>query len=133
MHLAQGKNLLCKSIKSKIIKRCLAYTENFSTSSRMMDHVLNMCIKKVLLKQKCWETITRRREPVTPFMINETLGLCHRIHEDSLEAFLCDWKVGQLCGYRLGECDQNEESIKSYPKLSINGTYSPSSLPTSIF
>ena len=74
-HLATGHTLLCKSIRSGTISRYLNAAAELSTHAKMMNPCLDIMgnvskeIKDILNELKRWESMPKRREPMTKEMI----------------------------------------------------------------
>ena len=74
-HLATGETLLCKSIKSNTIIRYLSAAAELSIPAKMLNPCLDIMgqlsshIKDIINELKRWESIPKRREPVTKKMI----------------------------------------------------------------
>ena len=74
-HLATGETLLCKSIKSSTILRYLSAAAELSIPAKMLNPCLDIMghfsshIKDIINEFKRWESIPKRREPVTNKMI----------------------------------------------------------------
>ena len=70
-HLATGETLLCKSIKSSTILRYLSAAAELAIPAKMLNPCLDIMghfsshIKDIINELKRWESIPKRREPVT--------------------------------------------------------------------
>ena len=129
LYLAQGENILYRSIKANTIERYLHAAAKLSTSVHQMDPRLDIFgktsehIKKVIREQKRWEDMPNRREHVTSKMIEEMWKLCKDKGQDSFEHAILDWTMlGQYYGFHLSEWAQNNENKGNFPLLAIDST-----------
>ena len=74
-HLVTVQTLLCRSIKSSTITRYLSAAAELSIPAKMLNPCLDIMgqlsshIKDIINELKRWESIPKRREPVTKEMI----------------------------------------------------------------
>ena len=131
-HLAMGGTLLCKSIRSATIRKYLSAAAKYFTNNRRPDpsHSANgqqySLLRSILLEQERWESMPRRREPLTWPMVDHLRSLpsC-KCDWDGLDAAMADWCVlGMFGGFRLSEWAQptNEVDKRLGYKLNVDHT-----------
>ena len=79
-HLATGETLMCKCIKSSTILRYLSAAAELSIPAKMMNPCLDIMgnlsnnIKDIINELKRWESMPKRKEPVTKEMISYVIN-----------------------------------------------------------
>ena len=74
--LASGQTLLCRFIKTCIIRKYLKAASDFSIPFQTMNPTMNLqakeskFIKDILHEAYCWESMSKRSEPITKDMVS---------------------------------------------------------------
>ena len=110
LNLAQGVTLLYMFIKANTVDRCMYAATKLSAVAHQIDPRLDIYgqkseyIKKVPRKQKCWEDMPNRYNPVTSNTIEEMWEISNDLDLDSLESTLLDWNIlERYLGFCLSE------------------------------
>ena len=129
-HLATGHTLLCKSIKSSTISRYLSAAAELSIPAKMMNPCLDIMgnvskeIKDILNELKRWESMPKRREPMTKEMISYIIDKGEKLkstNPDNIYTVLSDWLiVGLQAGFRRKEWAQDKTYLKKYKDIERN-------------
>ena len=121
-----GENLVCRAIKADNVNRYLREAADLCKPRRITSSLINEFssrsdwIKAVIKKQKRWERLSDRQEPMTNGMIEYCIDLAVGIKEDSLEAAIKDWLIlGEYTIFRLSEWAQEQKNTKG-GKFSLN-------------
>ena len=142
-HLATGETLLCKSIKSSTITRYLSAAAELSIPAKMLNPCLDIMgqlsshIKDIINELKRWESIPKRREPVTKKMIEYIVNKGKSLNQENqhnIYTVLGDWLIlGLQTGFRRKEWAQDRTHLKKFNDIERNIDNSPAAFILSDF
>ena len=129
-YLATGETLMCKCIKSSTILRYLSAAAELSIPAKMMNPCLDIMgnfsssIKDIINELKRWESMPRRKEPVTKEMISYVVNKGKNlkgINPNNIYAALADWLIlGLQAGFRRKEWAQDKTYLRKNNDIERN-------------
>ena len=130
-HLASGKTLLCRAIKTLTIKKYLKAATYLYIPFQMMNPTLNLLgnqskyIGDILHESTRWEFIPGRREPLTKDMVIYVLNKGSTTSSvDTIYTVMGDWlTLGLQTGARRQEWAQDRTALNrvNYVDLNVDG------------
>lgn len=128
LHVTNGNNIICKTIKSSTVSLYLSAAAKWYTDQGFPNPCMDIRgrrashIQDILNECKRWENVKNKREPLTWDMIDHLHNSIP--FDDGLISTLYDWFIiGMYSGFRLSEWAQSSSFINQHNDIhrSIDG------------